>query len=190
VKGFRSDVVVIDKELLRRSWYLRELGTRHPWLVERSRAEIDAFENEVRKFEHDLPYNPAVIQERYEGMIAGIIRSSIGERPVYVTREIEPEFTRGFQRVPEGLAFRLWPDTLFHPTAALDVEPRAVEGKGKMHEMVRKLYTDALLARAEYYFRAGKDPVEVENAMKNALSFDPSNAVVQRWQALRGAPLK
>ena len=40
-------------------------------------------------------------------MIESFIRRSIASHPVYVTGEIEPEFTRGFVRVPEGLAFRL-----------------------------------------------------------------------------------
>ncbi len=185
VRGYRPDVVVIDKELLRRSWYLKEIGSRYPWLVQRSRPEMDAFENELVKFEHELPYNPAVIQARYEGMIGSMIRNSITERPVYVTREIGLEFTRGYQRVPEGLAFRLWADTLFHPSFALDVELPAGEGGGKMHEMVRKLCAEAFVARADYYYSVGKDPEEAEKAMKTAASLDPSNTALQQRQALR-----
>ena len=182
VKGYRPDVAVIDKELLRRSWYLREIASRHPWLVEGSRPEIDAFENEVAKFEHELPYNPAVIQARYEGMIASMIRHSIAERPVYVTREIEPEFTRGYQRVPEGLAFRLWGDSLFHSSLPLDLTLPKLENGGKMHEMVRRLSVEAFVARAEYYYRVGRDPAEAEKAMKMALALDPSNIALQRRQ--------
>ncbi len=182
VKGYRPDVAVIDKELLRRSWYLREIGSRHPWLAERSRPEIDAFEIELTKFEHELPYNAAVIQSRYERMIASMIRGCISERPVYVTREIEPEFTRGYQRVPEGLAFRLWEDTLFHPSLPLEMALPVGENGGKMDEMVRKLSVEAFVARADYYYRVGKDPEEAEKAMKTAASLDPSNTALQQRQ--------
>jgi len=40
VEGLRRDVTVIDKELIRRSWYLKELGERYPWLTENSRRQL------------------------------------------------------------------------------------------------------------------------------------------------------
>jgi hypothetical protein len=110
VGGFRPDVTVIDKELLRRSWYLKELERRRPWIIASSKAEVSAFLHQVDLFEHGLPYDPAQIQARYEGMIESFIRRSMSTHPVYVTGEIEPAFTRGLTRVPEGLAFRLSPD--------------------------------------------------------------------------------
>jgi hypothetical protein len=105
VKGVRQDIAVVDKELLRRSWYLLQLERRYPWLIQASRAEVEAFNRELIKFEHDTPYNPTVIQARYADMISSFISKTISSRPVYVTSEIEPEFTTGFQRIPEGLAF-------------------------------------------------------------------------------------
>jgi hypothetical protein len=55
VRKERPDLVVIDKELLRRSWYFILLKDRFPWLIERSKTEIDAFLKELDKFEHDRP---------------------------------------------------------------------------------------------------------------------------------------
>jgi hypothetical protein len=43
VRNERTDVAVVDKELLRRSWYLKELQVRYPWLMERSKEEVEAF---------------------------------------------------------------------------------------------------------------------------------------------------
>jgi len=183
VKGYRPDVVVIDKELLRRSWYLKELESRHPWLIERSRPEIESFGVELAKFEHDVPYNPAVIQARYEGMIASVVRTALSDRPVYVTREIGPEFTRGYQRVPEGLAFRLRSDTLFHPSPVLTLDRQPGGIMDKMQEMVKRLYSEAFAARAEYYYRVGKDTDEAEKALQTAISLDPSNAALRQWQS-------
>ncbi|HCA81138.1 MAG TPA: hypothetical protein DEP53_15515, partial [Bacteroidetes bacterium] len=103
VKKERPDVAVIDKELLRRSWYFVHLKSRFPWLIERSQGKVDAFLVELSKFEHDLPYNSGVIEERYVAMINDFIVKSMRDRPVYVGPEIEPEFGAWLVRVPSGL---------------------------------------------------------------------------------------
>lgn len=162
VEKFRPDVAVVDKELLRRSWYLREIEGRIPWVIERSRAEVDAFLGEVYRFEHDLPYQGPVIEARFVGMIRAMIRGAMRDRPVYVTREIEPELTAGLQRVPEGLAFRLVADTGFVETPFPIITYRPFAGMGQYEEKVRQWYAGAFLARAAYYQAGGR----VEEAEK------------------------
>ena len=176
---FRQDVVVIDKELLRRSWYLKQLGALHPWLIGDSKGEVDAFLREVDKFEHDVPYNPGSIQARYEEMIASFIARNLPNRPVYVTPEIEPEYTKGLQRVPEGLAFRLYRDSTFHPTVVPSFRYRPFPREGKLEDVVKKLYSGAFVSRGDYYYRAGDLP-EAKNAFKTALFFDPSSPIARR----------
>ncbi|MCI0706540.1 MAG: DUF2723 domain-containing protein [Ignavibacteriae bacterium] len=107
VRQMRPDVVIIDKELLRRSWYFIMLERNHPWLIERSRDKVNAFLAELYKFEHGLPLNPEVIEERFNDMINDFIDKAMEERPVYVGNEIEPQFAYAYQRMPEGLLFRL-----------------------------------------------------------------------------------
>ena len=58
VKHIRTDVTVIDKELLRRSWYYLQMKKNHPAVYEKSKKEIDGFLEELYKFEHDLPVRP------------------------------------------------------------------------------------------------------------------------------------
>jgi hypothetical protein len=181
VKGVRPDVVVVDKELLRRSWYLTELEYRFPWLIRESQAEVNAFRNELFKFEHDQPYTPAIIQARYEAMIMSFIRRSFSSRPVYVTAEIESEFTRGLERVPQGLAFRIWNDTLFHPTPHPQYTFRPLGRSGRLEGFVPKFYASSLVARGEYYLYAGKDRREGEMSFVDALRYDPSSAEAKAW---------
>jgi hypothetical protein len=180
VRGERVDVAVVDKELLRRSWYLKELQVRYPWLIERSREEVEAFRRELNRFEHDLPYNPAVIQARYEKMIRSFIRAQLGDRPVYVTSEIEPEFSRGWQRVPEGLANRLYADTLFHPSPAPKWRPPVQLRKGKMEDATMRLYAEAMVHRAQYYYATQGYSEDVNQALKSALLFDANNQAARR----------
>lgn len=167
VKGIRTDIAVVDKELLRRSWYLLQLERRHPWLIQTSREEVEAFNRELFKFEHDMPYNPTVIQARYVDMISSFISKAMASRPVYVTSEIEPEFTVGFQRVPEGLAFRLVRDTLFHRTDFHRYDLRPFGRRGRLEDMMKNLYLTSLNSRAAYYYRHGL-PSESQEVAKVA----------------------
>ena len=158
VKGYRTDVAVVDKELLRRSWYYLQLERRYPWLIHGCQEEVDAFNRELYKFEHDLPYNPSIIQARYVEMISSFLSRNAPGRPVYVTQEIEPEFTAGFQRIPEGLAFRLVRDTLFHETSIPDYSIRPFARTGRLEDMTRNLYVSSFSALASYYYRHGLVP--------------------------------
>jgi len=178
VKGVRPDIAVVDKELLRRSWYFLQLEHRYPWLIQQSKPEVDAFNQELYKFEHDLPYNPAVIQSRYVEMIRSFASKSMVSRPVYVTPEIEPEFTTGFQRVPEGLAFRLSSDTTFLGTEFPSYQIRPFHRGGRLEDMIKDLYVSSLNAQASYYYRHGVPSVSVslpkakEEILRN-LGMDP-----------------
>ena len=173
VQGVRPDLVIIDKELLRRSWYFKELERRFPWLIAASEGEVNAFRKQLYRFEHGLRYDARLIQGHFEKMIMSFITKSISDRPVYVTREIEPEFTRGFQRVPQGLAFRLYADSLFHPTPFPRVSYRPIMGQTKYVEGVRSLYARALAARGDYYLRWG-EAGEASRAYEAASVHDPS----------------
>ena len=57
VEGMRRDVVVVDQELLRRSWYLDQMATWHPELMALVRPLVERFRGEVLKFEEGEPYD-------------------------------------------------------------------------------------------------------------------------------------
>lgn len=150
VEGERPDVVVIDKELLRRSWYFVQLETRYPTLVERSRPEIDNLLKELYKFEHDLPYDPEEIERAYTGVIRSFVVKNIAERPIYVTPEVEPQYLRGFNLVPIGLAARIYPDTLRHQTACPEFHYSIPVKTSKYTEGILSLYARADVNCAMY----------------------------------------
>lgn len=109
VRGLRSDVTVIDKELLRRSWYYVQLERTDRWLMERVRWEKEAFLHELYKFEHEAAYDGNIIEARFNAMINRMIDTSLSDRAVYVGFEIEPQFAPRHQRVADGLMYRLVP---------------------------------------------------------------------------------
>ncbi|HLB00709.1 MAG TPA: DUF2723 domain-containing protein, partial [Bacteroidota bacterium] len=107
VEGYRPDVAVVDKELLRRSWYIGSLRRRYPALMDRVEPATRSYLAELFKFEKSLPYDPRVIEYRYTQLIAAIVAARADSPGVYVTPEIEQQYTQGYERIPHGLTFRL-----------------------------------------------------------------------------------
>jgi len=106
VDGYRDDVSVVDKELLRRSWYLDYLRQNYPLLMDKVEPATRGYLAELMKFENSLPYDPRVIEERYTKFISSLFEAA-GPGRVYITPEIEQQYTRGYVRVPHGLTFKL-----------------------------------------------------------------------------------
>jgi len=116
VEHLRPDVCMIDKELLRRSWYFKCLARAYPWLVGRSAAEIARYREYLDQFEHSRLRDPSEIQRRYVAMLASFVTRN-PERPAYTSFDADAgtdarELLPGVARVPVGLLFQLRSDTL------------------------------------------------------------------------------
>jgi hypothetical protein len=173
VRKQRPDLVVIDKELLRRSWYFIQLKNRYPWLVERAKVKVDAFLAELYKFEHELPYDPRQIEARYVEMINEFIERSVQDRPVYVGPEIEAEFGSQYQKVPAGLLFRLTRDA-----ESLNIKPihaiyRQASIDTRLTRGLRSLYVKMLTSTGAY-FLSKKQFSDADSCLQQALVIDPS----------------
>ena len=166
VKHVREDVTVIDKELLRRSWYYLQMKKNHPALYEKSRTEIESFLEELYKFEHETPYNPAVIEARYNRMIDSFIDHNIDSVPVYVTSEIESHLASHYRRVPEGLAFRLYTDSMYHSLEFPTLMYRPYRKKDMYTQQLQAMYAKMLTARAMYEQSYAKSDLAERYAMK------------------------
>ncbi|MEO0108947.1 MAG: DUF2723 domain-containing protein [candidate division WOR-3 bacterium] len=111
IEGRRPDLCVIDKELLRRSWYFQSLEQEYPWLVARSRAEIDRYRHFLDQFEHNTLRDVKGIQDAFIAMISSFVTRN-PERRVFLTfdertdsdaRQLLP----GYLRIPYGLYYEL-----------------------------------------------------------------------------------
>jgi hypothetical protein len=186
VEGYRSDVTVVDKELLRRSWYLSQLEHQHPQLIEHSRREVNAFLKELYKFEHGLPYDPAMIEARYQVMIQSFLVKHYSSGPVYATPEIEGEYTRGFQKVPSGLAFRLYADTTHHEIALRDFTFHTINNRDQYSNAIRDFYAAAYCNEGIYLAVGGKKDKAVE-LLRKSLRVTPTFPEALRWLKKLGA---
>ncbi len=104
VEKYRTDVVVIDKELLRRSWYYNQLSINHPNLFDNMNDEVANFLRSVQPFERDEPFDSNVIEKYYRTVMTNLISSNAVTRNYYIGQELaQNEMQRGEFSLPEGL---------------------------------------------------------------------------------------
>ena len=192
VRKHRPDVVIIDKELLRRSWYFVMLERNYPWLIERSREKVNAFLAELSKFELGLPYVPEFIEGRFNEMINDFIDKAMQDRPVYVGNEIEPQFAYAHQRVPEGLLFRLVRENETLPVKPLSVTYRPTAFQNDYTLGIRYLYARMITLNAALMQERGQDERAL-TAVKQALEIDsmflPAYDLQKQLHAQHSLPL-
>ena len=73
VDGRRTDLLLLDQHLLKRSWYVRQLIERSPQRIEPARSEMQAFITTVSPFEEGRPYDGWEIQLAYERMVNALV---------------------------------------------------------------------------------------------------------------------
>jgi len=111
ITGYRTDIVLIEKELLRRTWYYKHLEKWYPKVYNNSKTEIDDFLVELNKFEKNENYNPIMIQTKFITLLNSFIDKNIKNRPVYLTNDVafgeNNEIGKNYTKVPVGFAFKL-----------------------------------------------------------------------------------
>ncbi|MCL5020997.1 MAG: hypothetical protein M1339_04905, partial [Bacteroidetes bacterium] len=156
VDDLRPNVVVIDKELLRRSWYAAEVHSRYPFLFPKDDQVYRFYEDELRLFENNLPYDPSTIQRSYSDYIREIILGALHDgRDVFVGPEIENKYLYGFNKVPYGLLFELKTDTSyvpFSPSHDLNGFRAAQKVDNPYSHQILNFYETMFLARAAYEY--------------------------------------
>lgn len=174
VRRERLDVAVIDKELLRRSWYYEVLEQQWPWLIGRCRGAVDRFLVELRKFEGGLPYSYTAIESSFNQMINDMIAAAMVDRTVYLGPEIEPQFGVGLERVPAGLLFKLRPPgSGTGELADWDIEIRPTSYRDRLVDGLRHQCARMLVFRAYWLSQRGSFG-DALDALKKASSYSPS----------------
>jgi len=197
----RRDVEVVDVNLLRRSWYFDYLRRTHPDLIERSRAKVDAFVNDLKAWERDpeaFKSNALLTQKintSFLEMIQSVVTKESTVGPVYMTRDLLlPDTTNGavtqwlsqnYQLVPQGLVFNLTKDTSFHDSPDVRLETRGLadgtvrfEKDDVVNLKILPAYTSMLINRGRY-LAAFNQNERALIAFKEALALDPNLAAAR-----------
>jgi len=102
-ESFRPDAAVIDKELLRRSWYFKQIEKSYPGVLNGLNSEIQSFLKELEVFEAGGNFNPQILEFYFRKIITGLIKNNIGKRNVYIGPEfLQKELRTGELQLPEG----------------------------------------------------------------------------------------
>ena len=103
VEDYRRDVTVIDKELLRRSWYYNQINTRDPNVLNGVRNEVNQFLVALQPFERGEKFDSNRLESLYRSIMTNLIATNIDKRDYFIGPElIDQEMKRGEFRIPEG----------------------------------------------------------------------------------------
>ena len=175
IRNARRDVTVVDKSLLQnRSWYFLELELNAPWLMERIRPRVDLFLRELNKFEHEEPFNYAIIQAQWNNLLSEIVEQSLPDHPVYIDARIDHEFSSEYRRTPAGLFLRLTKkeDATYYRTARA---PFLIGNKKQPVEKdFEQYYITILLREAEWLFKNGRVD-EAKKVLAEVFYVEPGN---------------
>jgi len=106
-QNIRPDAVIIDKELLRRSWYLDFLKRYHPNIVGQSEKQINRFIELVKPFEERKKYDSRTLTQAFREMISSIVNSNRINRPIYTNILNDPDVVPNLIRIPVGVFYKL-----------------------------------------------------------------------------------
>ncbi len=185
VDDVRTDVTVIDKELLRRSWYAAEVHSRYPFLFPKNDQVYRFYRDNLRLFENNLPYDPRTIQRSYSDYIREIILGALRHgRKIFVGPEIQNKYLYGFNKVPYGLLFELTPDTTYVPFSSRGLN--GYRGAQKLDNpyshQILNFYETMFMARAGYEYTHKHLRLTIQWIDK-ALAVDPSSQQAQTAKA-------
>lgn len=109
VESLRKDVTVIDKELLRRSWYYNQLKRSYPELFSGLENEVSMFLDALKPFERSENYNAQLLESLYRQIMSKLISVNIDKYNIYLAPEmVDNEMQKGEFSLPQD--YYLVPD--------------------------------------------------------------------------------
>jgi hypothetical protein len=202
VEQRRRDVKVVDVNLLRRPWYFDYLRHAYPDLIARSREEVDAFEEDLKAWEHDPqiyatdPLLNRRITGSFQEMLQAMVVNESRVGPVYITSDVpfadkrDSELTKwinqSYQLIPQGLVFNLAGDPSFHDSRDVQLLTRGLgdgtlrfEPDDVVNLKVLPVYTSMLINRGRYLALFNQHERAIA-AFRQALALNPTLALAQK----------
>lgn len=187
VENYRPDVVLIERELLRRTWYPLQLAKWYPEISSQCSESIHKYMVDLEKFESGM--EPSLfpdIQNNYVNMLKCFIESNIDKRPVYVTFDFmnsgaDAEPLKDYNIVPAGFAFKLEKKQLPFKVNMdkLYLERFINYSKDTKHHLEKGILESASINMANIgrYSLATGDRETAQIAFEKALAIYPDNPI-------------
>lgn len=159
-EDLQSDRILLDKELMRRSWYIDFIRRMHPEIYMRSEREFAEFLRRVKPFEQGLVFDPAVIDDAYYRMLFAIVEHESAVGPVYINVVSDRKFVSTLPLVPDGILFRVHASDQFLERPRFNFEQSYWGNRLVFRELriaqLLQFYKRAFLARERYCLQFGK----------------------------------
>jgi Protein of unknown function (DUF2723) len=203
IEGQRRDIIAIDVNLLRRSWYFAYLEKEYPGLMAQTREQVESFLGDLKAWEQDpKAFDRSSeltqrIDSHFHEMLQAFISAHMKTAPVYVTSElplenssVDPELAhainKSYQIFPQGLVFQLSTERTLQSPAEPAFETRgladgtlAFEPDDVVLIKVKPVYLNMLVNRGLYLAAHGQQD-RASVAFRQALALDPSFAPAQK----------
>ncbi|MFQ6103519.1 MAG: protein O-mannosyl-transferase family [Candidatus Glassbacteria bacterium] len=183
VEGIRNDVVMVDFELMRRSWYVEALSERPVGHSEKTLRAMRDFVEAVGPFERGEPYNPTTLDGIYKGMLRSLLMDALARGGAYVDFLDEPELTAGYLRVPHLMSYEI-STTVNVPVAGYDqlildgVTDPKVPKDGRTRSILERYWIVAV-NRGLFLLKGGRFD-EAIDPLKFALELSPDNQTARK----------
>ncbi|MEO8210424.1 MAG: DUF2723 domain-containing protein, partial [bacterium] len=206
VKNIRKDLIIIDKELMRKSWYIPHIEKHYPQIYERSRAEFEIYLAELLKFEKNSNrYTKPVtetdrqdlqkIQSAFINLLNSIVDKNYNDRNFFTTFEIEQDknekFGKNYMRVPEGLLIKYDKEKSYVDYKDPEFEYMITAETDYHHSFIMNAYYNSYLTRANYLMNYQKYD-EAEKLIMKAIEIKPNSAeakqLLNKLNQLRTVP--
>ncbi|GMR25007.1 MAG: hypothetical protein BMS9Abin39_0282 [Ignavibacteria bacterium] len=164
VENYRKDVAVVDKEILRRSWYYDQLNKNYPYLLKDMQDDIKRFKEALVPFERSEGYNSNLLENLYRRVMTNLVEANIDERDFYIAPELfenemkRGEFTlpQGYSLIPDVLLFKVVKSNEYIPAANPDFNIRISDKRNYYIDKIEYFVGSMLSRRAMYEMQYGK----------------------------------
>ncbi|HMS65592.1 MAG TPA: DUF2723 domain-containing protein [Ignavibacteria bacterium] len=208
VKNIRPDIVIIDKELLRKSWYMHYLQVHYPEVYNNSKIEFETYFRELLKFEENntrytAPKTEAdkqdliKIQNAFIILLNSLVDKNYPDRQVFTTFEIEQtsneKFGKEYLRIPNGLLIRYSKDKNYVEFNYPDYKYTITDRTDYHHTFLMNAYFNSYLSRANYLMNYSKFD-DAESLINKASQIKPNSPdvkqLLQKINQLKALPNK
>lgn len=164
VENQRKDITIIDKELLRRSWYYNQINNHDPNILSGVNNEVDQFLIALQPFERDEKFDANRLENLYRTIMSNLIKTNVSKRDYFIAPElVDQEMKRGEFKIPDG--YNLVPHLFFYkvvqgdeyvPAPDPDFQIRISSNRNYYIDQVERMVGQMLSNRAYYEVKFGK----------------------------------
>lgn len=164
VENYRKDVTVIDKELLRRSWYFKQLGDNHPEVIKGLKPEINSFLDALKPFEQGKEFDSNTLEFYYQAIMTKLVSENLDSGGFFIGPElVEGEIRNGQFKlpagtslVPYGLLFKVVTGNEYIPGPDMNFKIRFPKDRDDYSNFIYNKTGTMLLSRALYELKFEK----------------------------------